>query len=57
MKMVRGARAQYCSGERCGPYEGEGHREGHKYTRSGWEVQTVNWNANDLVDVDPFESI
>ena len=51
-KMAKEARAQSCcSGEWCGPYEG--HRVGHKYTESGWEVQTVNWNAN-LVDVDPF---
>jgi hypothetical protein len=27
---------------------------GQKYTRSGWEVQTVNWNANVVVDVDPL---
>jgi len=34
-------------GECCGSYEGHP-------LRGGWEVQTVNWNANDVVHVDPF---
>jgi hypothetical protein len=34
-------------GECCAPYEGHP-------LRGGLEVQTVNWNANDVVHVDPF---